>query len=88
VDVGKLVQQLDHTVIVFESVQANPGQTVFRGNEVFIKGLMLVPEDDDAKDRHRRTLWIQSKRAKEASLALPAKRSFLCFRFGTRVFMG
>ena len=29
VDVGKLVQQFDHAVIVFECVETHPGQAIF-----------------------------------------------------------
>jgi hypothetical protein len=29
-------------------MQANPGQTIFAGDQVFVKRLMLVPENDDA----------------------------------------
>src|SRR2546422_11553707 len=50
--VGKFVQQLDHAVIIFEGMQANPGQTVFARDQVFVKRLMLMPEDDDAQNRH------------------------------------
>ena len=52
VDVGKFVEQLDHAVIIFEGMQANPGQTVFARDQVFVERLMLVPEDDDAQNRH------------------------------------
>src|SRR5579863_6778766 len=52
VDVGKLIQQLDHAVIIFEGVQSNPRQTVLAGNQIFVVRLMLVPENDDAQCRH------------------------------------
>ena len=48
VDVGKFVEQLDHAEIIFEGMQANPGQTIFARDQVFVKRLMLVPENDDA----------------------------------------
>jgi hypothetical protein len=52
VDARELLQQLHHSVIVFESVQTNPRKTVFAGNQIFIKRLMLVPKNYDAKNRH------------------------------------
>src|ERR1051326_149408 len=51
-DVGKLVQQFDHAVVVLEGVQAYPGQAVFAGDQIFIKGLVLMPKDNNAKHRH------------------------------------
>ena len=51
-DGGKLVQQFDHAVIVFESVQTYPGQTVFAGNQILVKRLVLMPEKNDAEDGH------------------------------------
>jgi hypothetical protein len=52
-DLRKLVQQLDHPIVVFQSMQSDPGQAVFTRNEVLVKGLMLVPQNNHAKDRHR-----------------------------------
>jgi hypothetical protein len=43
VDVGKLIQQLDHPIVVFEGVQAYPGKAIFSGDQVLVKRLMLVP---------------------------------------------
>jgi hypothetical protein len=42
-DVGKLVQQLHHAVVIFQAVQPHPWQTVFSGEQVLVKRLMLVP---------------------------------------------
>jgi len=33
-------------------MQANPAQTIFARDQVFVKRLMLVPENDDAYNRH------------------------------------
>ena len=52
VDVGELVQQLDHSVIIFERVQPDPGKAIFACNQVFIKRLVLVPQDNYAQDGH------------------------------------
>jgi hypothetical protein len=43
VDVRKLIQQLDHPIVVFEGVQAYPGKAIFSGDQVLVKRLMLVP---------------------------------------------
>ena len=42
-DVGKLIQQLYHPIVVFEGMQTYPGKAVFSGDQVLIKRLMLVP---------------------------------------------
>ena len=52
VDFGKLVQQFHHSVIVFERVQANPRQTIFAGDQILVKRLVLVPQKNDAEDGH------------------------------------
>jgi hypothetical protein len=54
VDVGELVQQFDHSVVVFQGVHPYPGKTVLTRDQVFIKRLMLVPEDNDTQNRHGR----------------------------------
>ena len=51
-DVGKLVQQLHHAVIVFERVQPRPRQTIFPRNQILIKRLVLMPKKNDAQGRH------------------------------------
>jgi hypothetical protein len=33
-------------------VKTYPGEAVFAGNQVFIKRLVLMPEDDDAEGGH------------------------------------
>src|ERR1039457_6943763 len=43
--VGKLAQNLDHAVVVFEGVQAGPRQLVLAGREVFVERLMHVPKE-------------------------------------------
>jgi hypothetical protein len=35
-------------------VEAHPGQAVFTRDQIFIVGLMLVPENNNPKNRHRR----------------------------------
>ena len=52
VDVGELVQQLHHAVIIFECVQADPREAILARNQVLVVRLMLVPENDDAQCRH------------------------------------
>ena len=52
VDVRKLVQQLDHPVIILKRMQANPRQAVFASDQVFVERLMLVPKNDDAEGGH------------------------------------
>ena len=52
VNVGKLIQQFDHAVIIFESMQPHPGQTILPRDQVFVKRLMLVPQNDDAQNGH------------------------------------
>ena len=52
VNVGKLVQQFDHPIVVFQGVQAHPGQTVFPRDQIFVERLMLVPKNDDAQSWH------------------------------------
>ena len=50
--VGKLVQQFDHPIVVFEGVQPNPGKTVLTRDQVFVERLMLMPKNDDAESGH------------------------------------
>ena len=52
-DVGKLVQQLHHAVIILERVQPHPGQAILAGDHVFVKRLVHVPEQH--KPNLRRT---------------------------------
>ena len=51
-DVGKLVQQFHHAVIVFQRMQAHPRQAIFACDQILVKGLVLVPKNDDAKSGH------------------------------------
>jgi hypothetical protein len=44
VDVGKLLQQSDHAVVVLEGVHTHPRQAVLTGDQIFVKRLMLVPQ--------------------------------------------
>ena len=50
--VGELVQQFDHSIVVFEGVQPNPGKTVFARDQIFVERLMLMPENDYAQSGH------------------------------------
>ena len=47
VDVGELVQQLDHPVVVLEGMHAHPGQPVVPGDEVLVIRLVHVPEENE-----------------------------------------
>ncbi len=49
VNAGKLFQQLDHAVVVFESVHTHPRHTICPGHQVLVKGLMHVPEENYAE---------------------------------------
>jgi hypothetical protein len=51
-DVGEFVQQLDHAVVVFERMQAHPGQAVLSGDQILVERLMLMPQDNDAQNGH------------------------------------
>ena len=44
VDVGKLVQQFHHPVVVLEGVQPDPGKAILAGDHVFVERLVHVPE--------------------------------------------
>ena len=55
-NVGKLIQQLDHAVVILEGMQPHPGQPVAAGDEVLVKRLMLVPENYDAQNGHERDI--------------------------------
>ena len=56
VNVGKLVQQFDHAVVVLERMQPHPGQPVLAGDQVLVKRLMLVPQNYDAQNGHEREI--------------------------------
>ena len=56
VNVGKLVEQLDHAVVVLESMQPDPGQPVLAADQVLVKRLMLVPQNYDAQNGHEREI--------------------------------
>ena len=44
-DIGKFVQQLHHAVIILQGVEAHPGQAVLAGDQVLVKRLVLVPQE-------------------------------------------
>jgi hypothetical protein len=48
----ELVQQLHHPVVVFQSMQARPGQTILPRHQVFVERLVLMPQDNDAQLGH------------------------------------
>ena len=52
VNIGKLVQQFHHAVVVFQGMQANPGKAVFTRNQIFVERLMLVPQNNNAQSWH------------------------------------
>ncbi len=51
-NIREFVQQFDHPVVVFQRVQAHPGQTVLAGNQILVKRLVLMPKKDDPQGRH------------------------------------
>ena len=48
----ELVQQLHHPVVVFQSMEARPGQTILPRHQVFVERLVLVPQDDNSQLGH------------------------------------
>ena len=48
----KLVQQFHHPVVVFQRVEARPGQAILSRHQIFIERLVLVPQNDDSQLRH------------------------------------
>ena len=52
VNLRKLIQELDHPVVIFESMQSNPGKPVPARNQVLIKRLMLMPQNNHAQNGH------------------------------------
>ncbi len=71
VNAGKLVQQLDHAVVILEGMQPHPGQPVAAGDQVLVKRLMLVPENYDAQNGHERDI---SKPRSLTGLPWPERR--------------
>ena len=51
VHAGKFLQQFHHAVIIFERVQAHPGQTVLARNQVLVIRLVHVPEKQEPNGR-------------------------------------
>src|SRR5258706_8160826 len=49
---GEFLQQFDHPVVVFQGVQPGPRQAILPGDQIFVEGLVLVPEDDDSNLGH------------------------------------
>ena len=49
---GKLIQHLHHAVIIFQRMQTHPGQAVLARDQILVKGLVLMPEKNQAEDRH------------------------------------
>ena len=52
VDVGKLIQQFHHAVIIFERMQAHPGQAIFAGHQILVERLVLMPEKNQTQGGH------------------------------------
>ena len=51
-DGRKLIQQLDHSVVVLERMKTHPWQPIFTRDQVLVKRLVLVPKDGDAQNGH------------------------------------
>ena len=51
-DAGKLLEKFDHAEIVFEGVEAGPGEQIATGRRVAVLGLVHVPEDDEVDGSH------------------------------------
>ena len=73
-DFGELIQQLDHTVVVFERVQANPGQAVFTRDQIFVERLMLVPKNDYTHDWHSQQVLLLEQNDEGERVSLACKR--------------
>ena len=72
VNIGKLVQQLHHPVIILERVQPRPRQTVFARHQILVKRLVLMPEKNQPQSGHgwnsQSSMGIQlSRRTKDPS---------------------
>ncbi len=52
VNIGKLIQQLHHAVVVLEGMQAHPRQAILARHQILVKGLVLVPEKDETQGGH------------------------------------
>jgi FMN phosphatase YigB (HAD superfamily) len=48
----ELVQQLHHPVVVFQGMEARPGQAILPRHQVFVERLVLVPQDDYSQLGH------------------------------------
>ena len=46
-DGRKFAQQRDHPVVVLQGVEANPGEDVLAGDQIFVVRLVHVPEEGD-----------------------------------------
>ena len=62
-DAGKLPEQRHHAVVVLQGVQPDPRQDVLARGQVFVKGLVHVPEDRDLG--HSGTLWAGRQERRE-----------------------
>jgi hypothetical protein len=51
---GELIEEFDHPVVVLQSVKPDPRQAILAGDQVFVKGLMLMPQKDNAQSRHEK----------------------------------
>jgi hypothetical protein len=49
--VGKLAGQRDHPVVVLHGMEPDPRQQMLARHEVFVEGLMHVPQDGDASHK-------------------------------------
>jgi hypothetical protein len=51
-NLGELIQQLHHAVIIFEGVQTGPRQAIFTCNQILVKRLVLMPKKDNPQRGH------------------------------------
>ena len=52
VNLGKLIQQLDHPIVIFERMQPDPREAVLARNQILVKRLVLMPENNHAQNGH------------------------------------
>src|SRR5580765_7226531 len=51
-DTRELIQKLHHAVVILERMHPDPGKSVFTCNQVLVKGLVHVPEENETNCRH------------------------------------
>src|SRR5215831_1396155 len=68
-DLRELLEDLHHAVVVLERVHASPGQVVVSRDQVFVEGLMHVPQEAEMNTGHRE---------KPSIAQITPRRSLLC----------